>query len=151
MKLWFPVSSLFKISWRVSAWSVSGREGAIMWSPQTWMFASCIHGNVLWKHSSRSAWHEIPGVWWGMLSHQRPPITTPCTLPCLTRSSIQMKIDTQLKGGWDDAENSDLKSSGLCTQFNKRTCLSADHMKASVSWVLCPRTEWMFLWLLWKE
>lgn len=44
-------------------------------SPQTSVFASHIHGNVVWKHSSCRAQHEIPGVWWGMLSHQRPPRT----------------------------------------------------------------------------
>lgn len=39
---------------------------------------SCIHGNVAWKHSSCSAWHEIPGVWWGVLPRQRfPPPTHP--------------------------------------------------------------------------
>lgn len=80
-----------------------------------------------------------------------PPIATPCTPPRFVQSLIQMKIDTQLKGCWDDTDNSDLKSSKLCTQLNKGTCLSEDHMKASMSWTFCPPlmwTEWMFLSLL---
>lgn len=101
----------------------------ICWSPQTCMFASCIHGNMLWKHSSCSAWHEIPGVWWGMLSHQRPPlITTPRSLPRFVRSLIQMEIETQLKGCWDDFEarhwqQSDLKATDCVHTFRKSTCL----------------------------
>lgn len=110
-------------------WVCVLRLWKICWSPQTCMFASCIHGNMLWKHSSCSAWHEIPGVWWGVLSHQRPPlITTPRSLPRFVRSLIQMEIETRLKGCWDDFEarhwqQSDLKATDCVHTFRKSTCL----------------------------
>lgn len=97
----------------------------ICWSLQTWMFASCIHGNVLWKHNSCSAWHEIPGVWRGMLSHQRPPHHH---APLSDEALIQMEIETRLKGCWDDFEarhwqQADLKTTDCVHMFGKRTCL----------------------------
>lgn len=60
---------------------------------------SCIHGNVAWKHSSCSAWHEIPGVWWGVLPRQRfPPHTHPRSRFAGTQGAIQThKSQPQLK------------------------------------------------------
>lgn len=103
-------------------------------SLQTWVFASCVHGNVLWKHSSCSAWHEIPGVWWGMLSHQSPPITTPRSPPRFVRSLIQMETERRLKGSGDDSEarqwqQSDLKAAD-CRHAKKENMFD-DCRKAS--------------------
>lgn len=100
----------------------------ILWSPWTWMFADCIHGNVLWKHSSCSAWHEIPGVWWGMLSRQRPPIThAPLSATLCTKLDSDRNRNTvkRVLGRLWSVTPTAIRCEGnrLCTHSGKRTCL----------------------------